>query len=95
VEKVACYDFKEVITMSYMELDKVALISSRKIPTTSIFPYRVVELDVFNLQHKMWLFLNINFLAPISKHMCQLWGNISREEALGYACAMMWFDHNI
>jgi hypothetical protein len=78
-----------------MEVDKVALRSSRKIPTSLILPYKVVELDVFNSQHKMWLFLNINFLAPISKHMWQLWGNISREEAFGYTCAMMCFDHNI
>lgn len=48
VEKVACYDFKEVITMSYMELDKVAPRSPKKISTTLILPYRVVELDVFN-----------------------------------------------
>jgi hypothetical protein len=33
--------------MPYMELDKVALRSSRKIPIVSILPYRVVELDVF------------------------------------------------
>jgi hypothetical protein len=35
-----------------MELDKVAFRSSKKIPTTLILPYRVVELDVFNSQHK-------------------------------------------
>jgi hypothetical protein len=78
-----------------MEFDKVAFSSSRKIPIALILPYRVVQLDVFNSQHKMWLFLNINFLAPISKHMWQLWGNIFREEAFGYTCAMMWFNHNI
>lgn len=84
IEKVACEDFKEGITLTQMEVGKAALRNFGRIPTTPLLLYGVVELDVFNVQHKMWMLPNINLLAPISKHMWQMWGNLSKEEILAY-----------
>jgi hypothetical protein len=69
VDKITCDDFKEDIAISQMEANCATLKSSSKIPTTPLFPFRAIELDVSNSYHKLWLLPNINLLAPISKHM--------------------------
>jgi hypothetical protein len=52
VDKIARDDFKEDIAIFQMEADCVSLKSSSKIPSTPLLPFKAVELDVSDSQHK-------------------------------------------
>jgi hypothetical protein len=43
------------------------------------------QIECIQFIDKMQLLPNINLLAPISKHMWAMWGNVSKEEVMKMA----------